>query len=286
LSLLAHELPDDRRENLISDTLKAVRDLPTDWAKVSVISDISPHLSERHMADTLDLVTKRVTDEYARNWIIGELAPLLPAQLVGEALTATRTMSDEYGTAQVLCQIALHLPEPQREPLLAEVLEAGRATTNPHPRGRVLAELSPHLPDAHRDQALVDALVAARLSEGPGQVWTLLQVARRLPHPQRTEVFSEALKISRDTVDPELRSWRLLQVAKLAPPSQRQEVAAEALTAIRSLSLGLDKVRLLANISHHFPSPQREQLLAEVLDLAQELGKDNARPVRQPHFAS
>jgi hypothetical protein len=277
LGQLADELHDNHRENLISDVLQAARDLPTDWAKVSVISNIAPNLSERLMAETLDSITKRVTDEHARNWIIGELAPLLPAQLVGEALTATRTMSDEYGTAQVLCQIALHLSEPARGQLLAEALAAGRATTDPHLRGWVLAELSPHLPDAHRDKTLVDALVAARSSEGQSQVFTLLDVARRLQQPLRTEVLTEALKISRETVDPEQRSWHLYRVATLVLPPLRQEVATEALTAIRSLPLGLNRIRLLASVTHHFPSPQREQLLAEVLDLAQELSKDNAR---------
>lgn len=109
-------------------------------------------------------------------------------------------------------------------------------------------------------------------------MFTLLQVARRLPQPQRGEVVTEALQLGRQTVDAEQRSWHLYRVASLVPTQQRQQVATEALAAIRTLPLGLDKARLLALVTHHFSSPQREQLLAEAVNLARDLRDDRARP--------
>jgi len=92
---------------------------------------------------------------------LGKLAPRLPVELLGEALTAARALEDSEGRAHILGALARRLPVEQRAEVLGEALTAARALEDSEHRVQVLGELAPHLPV----ELLGEALTAARALE-------------------------------------------------------------------------------------------------------------------------
>ncbi len=81
---------------------------------------------------------RSIGDEYYRADVLSSLAPHLPENLVPEALEAARSIGDESYRAYVLRDLAPHLPEN----LVPEALEAARSIGDESSRARVLSSLT------------------------------------------------------------------------------------------------------------------------------------------------
>lgn len=137
LAMLAGALPNPQRRQVITEVLDIARALPSDAGPVArALVKLARYLPERFLTEALtaayDAVAAINDLDLGRSEAVGELAKYVrhvPARLLSEALIATRALPIEFNATFLLGGLALHLPEPQREQVLAEALTAARWTT-------------------------------------------------------------------------------------------------------------------------------------------------------------
>jgi hypothetical protein len=88
-----------------------------------------------------------LTDPAERSWAVGQLAKGLPEPLLNQALGAVQSLTGEDGRAQLPHQVGLWSPEPSKTQLLTDALAAARRIPFEYGRAEVMMDLAPHLPD-------------------------------------------------------------------------------------------------------------------------------------------
>ncbi len=205
---------------------------------------------------------------------LADLAPHLPENertpVLSEALKAAQAIGDAHLRVWALAELAPRLPEDQRTPVLSEALQAAQTISNENLRVQALMELAPQLPE----QLLSEALKAAQaISDEDWRVWALVELVPRLPEDQRTSVLSEALKAAQAISNEDLRVWALMELAPRLPEDQRTPVLSKALKAAQAISEENLRVRALAALAPQLP----EQLLSEALKAAQAISEEYLR---------
>jgi hypothetical protein len=214
LSQLAPHLPPDLlRRALASPPL----DSADEWAQAFV--HLAPHLPHASMRQIAELVAT-VTDQARQLALLNQLAPCLPADLVGSAaeIVDTAESADIEARVQLLAELAARAEEPQRGALYHRALDAANSESYPHRRFRPLAPIT-------RDpEQLIDVLrMQCTLDQWHDRhTWAGL---RSLALPDA--VSSLAVDIVRGIDEPCSRARALAMLVSLVTESRRPRLLKE-----------------------------------------------------------
>jgi hypothetical protein len=281
LTRIAGEIPDalwaDQVARIIKDDYWRSR------ALLAVVKRV-PIIEQQGIVEEALQLARGVEDCYgrARALIIaaGELLDSSVCQgVVAEAVHATRMIKDSDAHFQVLIDLAAKLSDPQKTEVLLEA--AGNAMKSvdydrddQSPIQRVIV----HLPDPRRALKF-----AEDIDEPSRRSQALVEVAGRLPEPERSTVlrrsliaarriddshqFSEtlarivghfldgrrALELARSIDSPACRSQALAETAGRLPESERVSVLHEAVHVAESIQDPVHRGQTLATIAPHLP---------------------------------
>jgi hypothetical protein len=222
----------------------------------AVVSMLAPHLTDPLWRMALD-VALAIKGDYRRVQTLVALAEHLPSQLCEEALAEAMASARRAGgeaQARMLEQLAWVLPAP----LLREALTLARAIKSEAAQSRALADLLPHLEGSRQTAVVQEALVVARaVDDEQDRVSALGYLATRVPEPQDVDVSREALAAARQARDGN-RAHALVDLLATLPRSLRAG-AVSALLAVPRRSFGVDdEPEILAGLAPYRPDlPER-----------------------------
>ncbi|BAY10151.1 NB-ARC domain-containing protein [Calothrix sp. NIES-2098] len=212
-------------------------------AIAELVNYLPPNLEKLALSEALT-AARSIQDEYYRADALSALAANLPPELLAEALTAARSIQDEYYRACALSALAANLPE-----VLPEALTATRSIQDEYYRADALSVLAANLPP----ELLAEALTAARLVQDEYyRASALSALAANLP----PELLAEALTAARSIQDEYYRACALSALAANLPP----ELLAEALTAARSIQDEYYRASALSALAANLPEVSPEAL--------------------------
>jgi hypothetical protein len=120
-----------------------------------------PHLEDAEQKQVFqESLKKALATPYAddRSYLVAELAPYLPEELLREALLSFLAINDQDVMARALAGLGLYLPAE----LIAEALEAAREIKDNRDRARLLAKLASHLPEPEQSAVRQEVRETAR----------------------------------------------------------------------------------------------------------------------------
>ncbi|MGO9919412.1 MAG: DUF4062 domain-containing protein [Isosphaeraceae bacterium] len=198
------------------------------------------------------------------------LAPLLPKDLLQEALVATSMIADEGYRAEALAALARRLCEQSRNKVQREALALARSIPTEGYRGVTLAGLSQWLPEQGRRQVLREALTAARGAFNEhNQSTAIVRLAPLLPEPWLQEALDTALAIGDE-------KYRSEAIASLAPRLSSQLVQS-ALESAWRIKDEVQRSKVLAALVPHIPQHERTSNLRRALDCARVIRDEASR---------
>lgn len=319
-------------ENMLADLLKAAGSMLGDqhwllptlmpllpaplmaFAMSHVKGPISPtivhHLPERWLVKGLCALLA-IDDEFERVEALLDLAPRLPAPLLGWALYVARNVRSPADRCEALKGLTPWLDRSVCGRVFAEALSAAAEIESEHLRYEVLHALVPCLPlsmlsavlaevegfdnDVHRASLL--GILSLCLTESQlDDVWPALQriadpdlrahVLRRLAPLAPSTMQDEALAVIRGIKQPLGRARALMNLSKRLTQRLRDLVLTEALTAASAIEVATTRVELLAELVPILPT----SLVSEALSLAGQL-RDEAHSALElgilaPHLNS
>jgi ribosomal protein L17 len=190
--------------------------------------------------------------------LVTQLADHLPSNLkelaLSKALAAAREIEDESSRAKALSSLADKLPE-----LLLEALAAAREIQDESSRANALSSLAPLLPEL-----LPEALAAVKeIQDESSRASALSSLADKLPR----DLLPEALAAAREIQSESDRADVLSSLAPLLP-----ELLPEALAVARSIQDASARTYALDSLADKLP-----ELLPEALAAAREIENEYSR---------
>jgi hypothetical protein len=281
---------DQARMEILTNCADDFADDRFDW----ILKGVREHLDPAARGVPLEVLAERagpasaarILDEVGRLPSAGDrfrvlhsLAAQLPADLLAAAVDTVRSISDEYGRAQLLAELADRLPEIRPE-LLQEAVEAARGSENGG-RARVLTKVAAKMPEPARAGLLDEALASAlEVSRPSWRFFALLNVIDQLDGEARTVPIAEALAAVRDEDFENPRSFGLAEIARL-DPVRAPELLPEAVAAARAYRPEGYRPMLLAQLAGRLSEGrERSSLLREGVALARETEAWQQRAVR------
>jgi len=223
------------RRRTLSRALRAAHQEESLGWRIDALVSLAAELPEPRRDRLLSTVFAMVRDDTERMgmqpW--SSLVPSLPEHLLPEALKAVRALAAPDDRCSGLLSLEKRVPPAERPTVLAEALAAARAV--PPVRGRralYLSYVARRLPHDQRLSVITEALNSARAIDDQAELGcAYAALARHLPPQQAEAAVDRALALVH-TLPPDrrLRSLRLL-LPHVAPP-RSIPVAEEILTLI------------------------------------------------------
>ncbi|MFC5831434.1 hypothetical protein [Nonomuraea insulae] len=236
------------------------------WYASHQLEELAPHLPPELLGRAITLAAALPLDD-RRDQALAALAPHLPPALARAALPAATELRDGRDRAHVLSELIPRLLDQDRpEPLAA--LRAAVTAIDPQDEARLWrwGELLALLPAANRPAALADL---------PTDPWDraelLMHAAERVPVRERPPLSAAALTAAHDITDPLVRARVLIQLAELLPLEEQAALLAEARTASRRISEPPYGAWVLTEMFEPLPADQRHAVLAEALMITRSL---------------
>ncbi|TAH48544.1 MAG: ATP-binding protein, partial [Chloroflexota bacterium] len=185
---------------------------------------------------------------------LGKLAPLLPRELLGDALTAARAIQDESYRANALSGLAAHLSAEEKVQVVNEALTAARAIQDESWRAFALRDLAAHLSAEEKVQVVNEALTAARaIQDESWRANALSGLAAHLSAEEKVQVVNDALTAARAIQDEPARAEALSGLAAHLPAEQLNE----ALTAARAIQGESARAFALSRLAAHLSAEEK-----------------------------
>jgi hypothetical protein len=251
LNGLAPHLP----ENLLSEALEITRGIQDEFSRACALIGLAPHLP-KIVPEALELA-RGIQDESEslQAYVLSELAPYLPENLLPEALKLAREIQNKYSRADALKGLAPHLPE-----IVPEAFELALGLQIEPDRAKVLIGLAPHLP---KNLLFKTSQVVFGIQDESDRVDALIGLAPHLPEivPQVLEVIF-GIQGESDRVD------ALIGLAPHLP-----EIVPQAFELALGIQDEFYQVKALSGLAPHLS----ENLLSEALEIALEMQYESCR---------
>ncbi|GAA3751001.1 hypothetical protein GCM10022225_39220 [Plantactinospora mayteni] len=226
---------------------------------IVALTGLAPHLPAEVMGAALTVARLLPADVYRSDALEG-LAPFLNATQALKTLPTALAMPDPFSRASLLIALIPRLPEDARETAVAEL-----GPISPESLGWRWTKAVLLLPARERQAAIAGA---ARSSAPDRHVEALAEVAEVLPPNERHQVLADALALARTIPDREVREPLLVRLARILPAGARQNVLTELLSAARALLDEDDRASLLIEVVELMPPEERTGPLEEAVELA------------------
>jgi hypothetical protein len=264
---------------LSGDQLKRARAIaagvPDRRARIEALVGLAayPHADQlATLADAVLATSDGLWHERPLPGRLADLAPRLPAHLLGAALDAALRVVLDFPRAQSLAALAPSLPAE----LIPRALKAALSFDNEVCRTIALAPLTPMItprPRAAQLAATLDIAVLAKdasscleQNEANNKWRTLSRVVRLLPLRVRTSAFTAALTAISDTYGLHTRSEALVELAGLIPAKPRKEALNSAVARAGRLGDPAKRARSLADFVAMLPPERRSSVVRDILD--------------------
>ena len=189
LAEVAQRLPMEDQPNVLGEALSAVRRIgDAHWRSRALerASEVPPTEKEQGVLSRV-LGAARVTAAALFRTgalpVAGQVLPSEepePADVLTEALSASRGIGDAEARAWALEEVAQRVPTEERVEVLGEALNAARDIYDARSRALALSAVAERLPTEKRAMVLCEALIAARcIDHAEPRAWTLAEVAQR-----------------------------------------------------------------------------------------------------------
>jgi hypothetical protein len=196
------------------------------------------------------------------------LAPLLPKAIMGQVLSAARSIDEAAPRVNALTAIAVELPPSERADLLGEALLSAQLLEDDYDKFHALLAVGSELPQPDRRIIHDQAISAARSLDDPERrAFRLATVAAEMENPARAQLLREAVAITGSIEDSEKRLHTLTELLDEIDLSDDEKalVAKEALAAARSMTDLAEKASALASLSRHLGPTDRPLVVDEAL---------------------
>jgi hypothetical protein len=292
--------PPDIREAVIANLFHAALELREPPARARTIAAVGRYLPEDLMVKALS-VANAIDDGFWRSLAIGGLAPFLPRELLAEvstdgnkqykpakldlpviaygyskreeldsALAMAKDISDGRLSSEAIADLVRHLPQEQRQPVLAEALAAAESISDDRRRYEALAALAPHLPQNERKRALAEVLTAVTaIGDAEFRACTFTAIALHLPQESKRPALAEALTAAKAIAD----DWRRSKALVALAPQLPSELLADALAAAKTISDEQSRSSALTGLANRLPP----ELVAGALQAARAIRHDRNR---------
>ncbi|MCK9877854.1 TIR domain-containing protein [Frankia sp. Ag45/Mut15] len=282
LAALVPRLPADQREPAIDQALTMAIGISDQLYRALAVKELAPLLPVDQLGRALTAMTAIFT-----SWPEGgiraavALAPHLSAEQLGEVVTAVDTIYLPVFRRQALAELAPYLPVDQ----LARALVIADAIDAPYERSRALTALAPYLPAEQRGPVLARALAAATATVWAYErVRALAVLLPQLPADQCEAAAVQAL-IAASTIDrPYYQAQAWAALAPHLPAEQGRLLLARALTAAAIVYDPQDRAEVLTAWAQpllalvpRLPADQRGPVLVRVLTVAADIDESDAR---------
>jgi hypothetical protein len=255
-----------------------------DWDLRHVLPRLAPYLSPEHLRHALAVATDRAAWD-----LLASLAPLLPQELLQQAVAAAASIDVPAWRTEVLTALLPHLPVELRAGVVADVLDgavagddghrtevlarivadlsaeqleraAVAAVDSPYPcgRARMLAVLVPQAPDRWLPQLLATALAS---SNERARAHLLAALLPRLPAGPRRRVFAAADALT----DPSARAALLTALVAHAPDEARSTLIDRAVAAATAVAGRHPRTAAVLALVPHLPPDRLHRCLDAVL---------------------
>ncbi len=210
LAMVAHQLPDAQKEEVLREVASAVRSVADEQTRARAVHYAAPYLPEGLLEQMLTLAST-IGDEDARAEALVGLADYLPAHVGRQAVEVAEKIDNRAARLRALLALASHLPERT----LREVLAAPPDAHDKILRKNVQVKLVPRLAALGRP---VEAMETLRTTTGdkPYRIEAMTVLApmlARLPRSTVYPVWRETLR----TVTTRGREALLLDLGPLIP---------------------------------------------------------------------
>lgn len=270
---IAPLLSQEKREAMLGEVLKEVRQSNDGFWASELLQEIAPHLSPRLKGEALELVFNIETEEHYR---VKALAALMPAFSADEperedalrrAGDWVRDIGDPYQIKEALEALAPHLSPT----LLKEALARAQAIGDTDRQIYGLDVLVPLLPEDVREDAFRFILKRVVGWEG----WVLAQALTEMTKDLPPSLVKDALAIARGIREPLYRARALAGFAASLPTDERKQVLDEAKATADPIPEAQHHAEVLAMIAEAAEPDMREPLVREGLALVEQVADAN-----------
>jgi hypothetical protein len=217
----------------------------------------------------------------ARGKALAALAPQLPEELLGKALSVAETIDDTLWRALALAALAPRLPAEEREGVVVDVLEAADTIGDETARARALTTLVPELPEELLGEA---SSAVETLSDSVLRVQAWAALAPRLTGQEREDLVYEALNAAAAIDEQRARGRALAAVAPLLPQEEREDALEEALSAAETITSGEGCARVLVTLAPLLPEWLLDDALRVARGIEGEVWRVQALEALAPHL--
>lgn len=225
LTILAHYVPQNARDQTLLDALAAASNLPHHYERVTALIALIDVLPEqlRTQAYTNALETTRlIENENARARALSQIGAYLPPHLLKRALEAAYELSDLQQRLSALTGLVPYAQGEDQENALQHLLESASSTPFEYKRARALASIAPLLTQPLLHEA---ATLASELEDPYDRVTAYIAIAQHLPPDQRPEIMMKAWELTSSIDDGYDQASALAAIAPFLPESAQADLA-------------------------------------------------------------
>jgi hypothetical protein len=280
LYLLAKKLPVGKRDEFLRrEVLEEEGQIENIYIHATRLILLAEQLPENERAEVLEEALKTTrqigqADERADKLI--SLAEQLPkekrAEILIEAREAVRNIINIDTRAKKLILIAGQLPEEERVPVLIEAREVARKIKDDGDRADRLIALVRLLPKDDRQDLLQEIhKTVSKIKDAAKCAERLISLAEQLPEEEQTDVLGNARKVIRKISYDSARVAILILLARQLPDKQRIEVLEEAQETARKIENAYARAAVLISLAGQLPEEKRAKVLDEVREVTNKI---------------
>jgi hypothetical protein len=270
LQTIASTLDESKREPVLTEILTTLSQLDGDTI-VEIIVDLIPILPSTLFMDVL-IIARTLSNSDQRSWLLDRLAGSLPAELIGEALTVSQTISHDFGRAQLFGEV-LARSSAHDVTLATKALTAAKNISSPYFRTLALIELADRLPD-DREALLSDALAAASTANGFDRADLIAALAAKCDAGQLDGPLREALAEAQEIRDPYHRAMAIACLVPYTTGPDLERVRTELMESAHASTPTYFRGLLLWQLAPLIPTAQT-QMLSAGLEVLRRLSPDD-----------
>ncbi|MFG6105324.1 NB-ARC domain-containing protein [Leptothoe sp. EHU-05/26/07-4] len=236
---------------VVSEALVVLHKIQDEVSRATALIALVPYLPEL-VSEAMEGIGLIRSDP--RSFVLRDLAPYVPEELMGEMLAIACTNRPEHYQAQGLTLLAQYLPEA----IMSEALAMACSIQKESYRAKALSELAPYLSKTLMSEVLP---MTRSIQNKFDRAKVLIRLVQHMP-----ELMNEALAVARSIQDETSRAKILSELAQYTP-----ELVDEALAVARLIEFGPDRVKVLSSLVQYRP-----ELVGEVLAMARLVQTNNA----------
>jgi len=250
---LADRIPPESRDAFVQRILATLENSPDEYRKRDLLGEVAPQLSERTVAQALSIARTIETLE-TKAFALADVLPHLPeeerAGVIQEAIQASAHVNFASNRPLILMQLLQGAPLESKAELIGLMQAALGDIEPPHQSIRMILEFAQFLSEGKRPEMYDAAFRIARQLSPALSIPALLRSGEHLSDEAMEAILADGQRVGRTMPPGRERADLLLEVAERVPSPERPGLLTDALNSALSLETisGLERTDLLKRI--------------------------------------